>query len=114
MPTSSDPCATAATTRDEFAFVPESYEACWRGAWSGDTPAENVEVLENISAAIDWCFNPRDDDASQDSILIDALLSASRFIADQPCGCDPADPHEMGPCRRCEVLGRLADERQDR
>jgi hypothetical protein len=53
-------------------------------------------------------FNPRDDDAAEVGICIDALGAAAEYIAAQPCTC-PSDPDWWGACQRCQVLGRKAD-----
>lgn len=98
--------------RDEFEFVPETVEDCWRHAWDGDTDAERTETLENLSALIDYCFNPSDDDAAQSAILERAVLAAASYIASLPCTCAPGD--EDGPCGRCSALGRWHDVRCER
>lgn len=88
---------------EAFGYVPESVEACWRGAWDDYDEADRKEQLENIAAAIDYCFNPPDDDADQGSILVDALLGAAAYVAAQPCTCTE------DACPRCVALGRFQD-----
>lgn len=101
-----------ASDRDEFASTPEAVEACWRGSFSGDDDAYRTELLEDLAATIDWCFNPRDDDVAVNSILIDAVLGAAAYIASLPCTCAPGD--DDGPCDRCSALGRWHDESCER
>lgn len=59
-----------------------------------------------VSAAVCVFFNPPDDDASFESIMVDAIARAAEFIEEQPCTCDAPDGDV---CDRCVVLGRFAD-----
>jgi len=93
----------------EFGFVPEAEASCWKGAWGGYTGVEQTEMLELLSAAIDFAFNPSDDDSDQGSILERALLDAAAYIAAQPCTCTEGDS-----CARCHALGRDYDQRRGR
>lgn len=65
----------------------------------------------HLSTAVDVAFNPRDDDADWESIMVAAVAGAAAFIAAQPCTCDAPDGDV---CDRCEVLGRYADRRLNR
>ena len=59
-----------------------------------------------VSAAVCVFFNPPDDDASFESIMVDAIARAAEFIEEQPCPCDAPDG-EVGD--RCGGRGRCAD-----
>lgn len=59
-------------------------------------------------------LNPRDGDDGEAYILDEAITGAVRFIEQQPCTCTPAQIEDYDACRRCAVLGRLGDVRQDR
>lgn len=89
--------------------TPENEIGAWIGAWSGDSEAEQTNALELLSATIDYAFNCRDEDSAQVSILESAVLAAAAFIEEQPCTCTDDEP-----CRRCYVLNRWWDKRQDR
>lgn len=59
---------------------------------------------------IDW-FNPPDEDAACESIVLDAIERAYKFAESQPCQCvEGFEPDEVGDyeaCPRCRVLGRV-------
>jgi hypothetical protein len=65
---------------------------------------------------IDW-FNPPDEDAACESIVLDAIERAYRFAESQPCICvNPLAPEptedeidSYTACQRCQVLGRVRD-----
>jgi hypothetical protein len=62
-------------------------------------------------------LNPRDDDVSEVSIMIEAVESITRFVESLPCTCPPnAGPPDWDAlaCPRCQVLGRARDARIDR
>jgi len=61
-------------------------------------------------------FNPRDDDASEESIMVDALKQAAAFIEEQLCHCtqDVRPPDWETPCPRCMALGRRLNIREER
>jgi len=61
-------------------------------------------------------FNPRDDDVSEESIMIDALKRAAAFIEEQLCHCtqDVRPPDWETPCPRCVALGRRLNLREER
>lgn len=84
----SDPTTQA---DDEFDYVPSVVEDCWRGTFGGYDEAERVQALEEYAAAIDYCFNPKDGDGAQESLLIGAMLAAASFVASLPCTCTPGD-----------------------
>lgn len=67
-----------------------------------------------VAAVIIEAFNPADDDASEEGILTDAVYAARDYISAQPCTCTDAMVEDCDPCRRCAVLGRLANEVQSR
>ncbi len=97
------------TVPDDWTFTPEEVVACWRGSFSGDELALRDEMLEEIAATIDYCFNCADHDESIYSILTSAVLHAAEYISAQPCSCT-----EDEPCGRCLALGRYFDKRNDR
>lgn len=67
-----------------------------------------------LAAVIIEAFNPADDDASEEGILGDAVYAARDYIASQPCTCTAEMVEDCDPCRRCAVLGRIANEVQSR
>lgn len=66
--------------------------------------SRKMEVL------IDW-FNPPDEDAACESIVLDAIERAYKFAESQPCQCvgGEEENHAVIVCRRCIVLGRIRD-----
>jgi hypothetical protein len=95
--------------------------------------ASELQVDEGARATLDYtgepdtdpvcwaileAFNPPDDDAAFESIVIDAVERAAQFIEAQPCKCDRTheDKYELGAdgCERCQVLGRIRDETEAR
>lgn len=68
-----------------------------------------------LADVIGECFNPPDNDVAEESILVDALYDARDYIAATPCVCTPAEVLDgYTECKRCRVLGRLADKTVDR
>lgn len=63
-----------------------------------------------MEVLIDW-FNPPDEDAACESIVLDAIERACKFAESQPCTCPPemAEDDEFFACSRCQVLGRVRD-----
>jgi hypothetical protein len=61
-----------------------------------------------VADVIVECFNPRDGDDGEESLLIDAIYQARDFIASIPCTC-PADAitFEASPCGRCVAIGEV-------
>lgn len=59
---------------------------------------------------IDW-FNPPDEDAACESIVLDAIERAYKFAESQPCTCpsEMAEDDQYFACSRCQVLGRVRD-----
>lgn len=63
---------------------------------------------------IEW-FNPPDDDVAEIAIMLDAVTRAGEFIEALPCTCgDGAAEFDVDPCKRCEALGRAANQSIDR
>lgn len=63
---------------------------------------------------IEW-FNPPGGEESEESILMDAVLRAGKFIEAQPCTCDPDEAAIYGEaCPRCAALGRIEDQPEER
>ena len=85
--------------------VPEHLIELYKTCYQPD--AEGLDAAAYFAAAIDHAFNPRDGDEAQEFLLVNALLNAARWIEAQPCGCDPVDPWQDGPCGRCDALGRI-------
>lgn len=58
---------------------------------------------------IDW-FNPPDEDAACESIVLDAIERAYKFAESQPCTCAARAGDVFDACSRCQVLGRIKNE----
>lgn len=73
--------------------------------------ADDYETLRDL---IIEKLNPPDDDIGEVAVLGSAIEAAVTFIERQPCTCTPEMVEDWDPCRRCDVLGRLGDVRQER
>lgn len=64
-----------------------------------------------MEVLIDW-FNPPDEDAACESIVLDAVERAYKFAQSQPCQCPEGfdEDDEFDACQRCQVLGRVRDQ----
>lgn len=72
---------------------------------------EQVEFWERqMEKMVDW-FNPPDEDAACESICMDAVERAYKFVQVQPCQCPEgfSEDDEFDACGRCQVLGRVRD-----
>lgn len=68
------------------------------------------EGYELIRDLVNDRLNPRDDDASETHIVMEAIEGAAEFVEGQPCLCTPEMIEDHDACKRCRVLGRLGDE----
>jgi hypothetical protein len=82
-------------------------------SWLDQFPVLLSEA-DPVRQAVAEVFNPPDLDEDETLILLNALFAARDFIAESPCTCRSDEHDEEMACRRCALLGRLADERQDR
>uniref|UniRef100_UPI003F498F22 hypothetical protein n=1 Tax=Pseudonocardia sp. CA-138482 TaxID=3240023 RepID=UPI003F498F22 len=66
-----------------------------------------------LADAVIKAFNPTDDDEAEPSLCARAVAAAGQYIEATPCLClmttDPTGDSAVEPCRRCKVLGRIAD-----
>lgn len=87
-----------------------------RLSYTADNNRDDAEAYRYLRDEIINLLNPRDDDASEESIMVDAVRLAAEFIEAQPCACGPdvQEPEWETPCPRCQALGRRADKREER
>jgi hypothetical protein len=97
-----------------FGFHQSHVLDTYKGTYAPMARAEVDEVAEEFAAAIDFAFNPADNDGSQESLLIGAMLAAAAWIEQQPCACTPEMVEDWDACGRCGALGRLGDRRLER
>jgi hypothetical protein len=78
---------------------------------------EHYDHLELIDAAKAYIelrnaiierLNPRDDDVAEPAIMLSAIFDAADALEASGCRC-PVDVEEVGPCDRCQALGRVND-----
>lgn len=84
---------------------------------------EDARWYAMLRALIIDAFNPPDDDAAECSLLADSVVYAFEFIESAPCECKGVQFRvdygtgigwDWDVCSRCQVLGRINNERQDR
>lgn len=101
--------------------------ACREEVWFSEYDAHHAEKHmdhdELVSYASDYFLlrdvvinrlNPRDDDASEVSVLMCWIEHVANTLEAMPCTCTPAMVEDNSACPRCDALGKLGDQVQSR
>jgi hypothetical protein len=95
--------------------APSWFEDSRVESYGGQSEQDVRRAAGAFAAAIEWRFNPPDDDAAYEAILLRAVNAAADFIEALPCSCITslaAGVPEFAAtdvCGRCQVLGRSRD-----